>query len=292
MRVWTIATSIVITALFGVSCRSSEPPEKEPKAPAEQAVQNKPLSAKSAKPPAASHLSKEAIQKTVNPEGLPPYAGRVGIVHGVVRATGDRPPVQEKVLERIPEGECEKARQTYGRLFREGPGRALADVLVTATGYDGYVPAKTGARRIIARGCAFERRTIALTFGQRLEVISKDGESYIPELLGAKNHALMVAMPGGDAVQLFPREVGQYRLKDNAHDYATADVFVLRYPTMDVTGLDGTFRIEGVPVGKVTVSAYLPQTGATVQKEITVTDDGVRVDFEMPFDAGDTPGSP
>jgi hypothetical protein len=201
--------------------------------------------------------------------------------------------VLAEVVEQIDD-KCEAAKRMYGKLFREGPGRTLADVLIAVTEYDGFIPSKASGQLVEARGCAFETRTIALTFGQTLQVRNRGGDAVIPELLGTRTHALSVAMPGGDAVTLFPTRVGNFVLKDASRDYAVADVFVVRYPTTDVTGLDGRFEVTGVPVGKVRVSAYLPATGQTAQKEVELSaGQAAHVDLEIAFDASKhTPKSP
>lgn len=250
-------------------------------------------------PPSASasaaptvFLPVEEVAKVVNPTGEPPYGGPISVVRGVVTMTGDEAPVREEVAREIPD-KCAGARAVYGRLFREGPGRTTADVLVAVTGYKGYVPSAGKRPRLDARGCAFESRTIGLMFGESLDIVSRDGETYIPEILGQQTKALLVAMPGRVPVQVFPVRVGRTVLLDNAHPFSKADLFVLRFPTFDVTGLDGRFEIERVPLGEMTVSAYLPATGQTVEKKVNVTAGApIDVALELSFDASkQAPGS-
>jgi hypothetical protein len=186
------------------------------------------------------------------------------------------------ILAKIPRGKCDDARAFYGKRFREGPHRELGDVLVAVTGYTGFVPPTEASKTFVVRGCAFESRTVALTFGQTLQVLNKGGEAFMPELRGAPTAAIMVAIPGGDPVRLFPNHVGQFELVDRSGGFAHADVFVLKYPTTAVTGIDGKFSISGIPAGDVTVSVLLPATGQTAQKRVTVVaGETATTDFEL-----------
>ncbi len=159
---------------------------------------------------------------------------------------------------KIPDS-CKAARFVYGRLFREGMLRSVADALVTVTEYQGFVPAKSPMVKVVAKDCAWPTRTIGLTYGQRLDVQSGDAESYVPKLMGADMRAEMVAVPGHDPIHIYPQAPGRYTLVDSMRIYSTAEVYVLKYPTFAVTGLDGKYEIQGIPVGEVTVSALLPR---------------------------------
>jgi hypothetical protein len=94
-------------------------------------------------------------------------------------------------------------------------------------------------------------------------------------------------MPRGDAVKLYPTDVGHYALADGMkRTWMYADVFVMRYPTHAVTGLDGRYRVEGVPVGKVKVSAYLPAIDRDLHPDVGVAESSVEREVEVK--AGET----
>jgi len=277
----TFATFVAAGAIAGCSCERSG----QPSAGASSAAPGQPSA--SGAPPVVNALpwSQESVQKVVNPNGEAPYAGPTGTVRGTVAVKGDPPPILGEVVEKIPD-KCKDARLVHGRLFREGMMRSLADALVTVTDYKGFLPAKTGVVTVIGKECSWSTRTVALTFGQRLDVQSKDGESYVPKLIGGQMKADMVAVPGGSAVKLYPHVPGRYTLLDQMHLWMTADVFVLKYPTATVTGLDGKFEIKGVPVGEVTVSALMPSTMQVAQetKVRVEADKTVEVSLEIEFD--------
>ena len=124
-----------------------------------------------------------------------------------------------------------------------------------------------------------------LTFGQSLDVRSRDSRPYVPDLIGAALKAQLVALPRGDAIHLYPEHAGRYELTDSMRLFMLAEVLVVKFPTHAVTGIDGSFVIPRVPVGKVTVSALLPATLAQASKEVEVhAGESVEVKFELPFD--------
>jgi hypothetical protein len=162
--------------------------------------------------------------------------------------------------------------------------RSLADVLVAVTGYEGYVPAHGDVVTVEGRGCAWNTRTVALTFGQRIEVVSKDG-AYVPDLLGQPAPAQLFANPTSPPVAMRPMKPGEYILVDSVRLFNAANVFVLSYATFDVTGLDGQYEIAGIPPGKVKLSAFLPITRGLAERELTV-EAGKTLDLDLviPFD--------
>lgn len=230
-------------------------------------------------------MAKETISHVVNPDSKPPYTGPSGKVFGTVTMKGDPPADMPEVTRQIKD-ECAPAREVYGQVFREGPGRTLADVFVAVTGYDGYVPPPSSVVTVAASGCAWSTRTVGMTFGQRLEVVSKDHKAYVPDLLGANMPAQLVALPGGSGSALYPESPGRYVLMDSMRIFSRAEVLVVKYATHAVTGLDGKFSIEHIPAGKVTLSAVLPATGQTVEKSIEINPaQPLKQDLEFTFDA-------
>jgi hypothetical protein len=224
------------------------------------------------------------VAKIVNPKGEEPYRGPTAKLKGTVRIKGDPPPSMDLSF---PTNKCGEAAATYGKLFRVGLEGAAADVLVAVTGYKGFVPPREEAEKNTLHGCAFARRTMAVAFGQRVEVSNLDQiESYMPYLDGAPKKAVMVAVPGGEPVKLFPMEPGHYMLRDELpKPFLHADVFVLAYATHDVTGLDGQYEIPGIPVGDVSVNAFLPSIDKTVEQRITLKEGDNVLDLTLEYTA-------
>ncbi len=281
------ASSIGLALLGTMACQKAPPTEQAPSV----ALSARPAPSASGSPklaaPVASGLphSPVEISQTVNPENQPAYNGPTGSVKGVVTASGDPSPETKAHVAKI-KGPCPEGRAAYSHLFREGMMRSLADVLVAVTGYSGYVPAASPKVTVAARGCAFSTRTIAMTYGQALDVVSKDAEAYVPNLLGSGMKAQLLALPGGAPSTLYPPAPGHYLLTDDIKVFMVADVFVVKYATYDVTSLDGRYDIGGIPVGKARISALLPSTGVVVEKDIEIkAGEALELPLTLAFDA-------
>ncbi|MSP25881.1 MAG: hypothetical protein EXR75_12120 [Myxococcales bacterium] len=230
----------------------------------------------------AKNAAPTATASATKPE---PYQGPTGVLTGTIRIRGDAAPNVKHAYAKECAGD---AAATYGKLFRVGQDHALADALVAVTGYKGFVPPKAAAIAVTITRCAFSTRTIAMTDGQHLEVKNLDPlTSYLPRLDGARMPATIVAIPGGDPVKIYSRGYGRYWLRDDmARGFMVAHVFHFHYGTTAVTALDGKYRIEGVPTGKVDVSAMLPSANLlSTTKSFEVRAGDNALDLELKFDA-------
>ena len=233
----------------------------------------------------------------VNPEGLPVYTGTVGIVEGTVLVRGPESPDVPGVNVR----NCPAAMDTYGKFFRAGRARAdglrpLADAVVAITGYSGYyLPEPAEAQpQVIGANCGYPTRTIALTFGQRLDVLNDSKLTFAPYLDGVFQPAVMIAPPGrnGDPIKIYARELGHFRLLDQLQPFVQEDVYVLRQPLHAVSDLDGHFRIEGVPTAALKIGAGLSGLGEA-RKDITVRAKVVEnVELVLTYDPSKAPPPP
>jgi hypothetical protein len=232
-----------------------------------------------------------SVSKVLNPDGLPAYAGPTGIVEGTITVTGDPAPETPADFSRCPDAEEE-----YGHAFREGPPsspggpRWLADAVVAITGYQGFfVPEKDEAEGVTIVGCGYDRRTVTMTFGQRLEVKNLTKELWTPKLDPVQTGVMMMATPSGDAVKLYPKKPGHYHLIDHDRKYAVDDLYAFLHPLHTSSKVGGAYRIEGVPVGRITVNSSHPRVPvSSASKEVEIKEGVVtRVDLELVHHAVD-----
>lgn len=289
----SIATLVGTAVLVGAlgACKTQPTPAPSPSTSTTLAS----ATAAPTKPANAVPISSASVMAAVNPQGLPPYAGPTGAVEGTIYVSGDPAPPQ---MGQAFDG-CATAASVYGKQFREGAPladgrRPLGDAMVGITGYSGfYLPEGKDSQKITIDGCAFSQRTIVLTLGQALEVQNLSNDVFAPELENQPAPALMMAAPKSDPVRLYASRVGRYRVIERTkHPWMEADLFVIGHPLHAVTDMTGHFRIDGVPVGKLTVGAIHPFIVSSldggqqqdVRKEIDVQSGVVtKVELTIPY---------
>jgi len=249
----------------------------------------------SSAPVNATPFPSASVAAFVNPAHLPPYLGPTGSIEGTVTLTGDpSPETKNRDYSKCPEAEA-----TYKKLFREGSprpdgSRSVADVLVAVTGYSGtFLPEQKPARTVTIENCALTSRTIDMTMGQRLDIVNKTPQKvFAPAFMQTPTPSVMMASPDGDPVSLYPPAPHLYTLYDrfgSGSAYLTGEVYVLPQPLHTVTGLDGHYRLDGVPVGKLTVNARLGVIQQETSKPVDVKANVVQtVDLQLNYRAPPT----
>jgi hypothetical protein len=229
----------------------------------------------------------EKVVAAVNPQHRAPYAGPKGTLRGTIRIDGDPPPDTKLKFRE----DCKESPVTFGKLFRVGLDKALADALVAVTQYAdrGFVPAESEAVRVNLQNCVPDKLTYTLTYGQRLDIYNVGSAgTFLPYLDGEKGKAIMIAVPKGPSIKLYANgpSPAHYMLRDDLGSGLAANVFLLNYATHAVTTLDGKYEIRNIPVGKVRVDVMLPVLSKSEGKEIEIVEgNGNTFDLTLHFDA-------
>jgi hypothetical protein len=160
--------------------------------------------------------------------------------------------------------------------------------VVVVIGYTGfYLPEQKEAKRVtIGTNCGYPTRAITMTFGQRLEVLNASSTPFAPVLDNDFSPAVMMAPPGlaGDAVRIYPRKPGYVSISDRMQSFVREDLYVFRHPLHTESTLDGHYRVDGLPVGKLTVGARHPGVGSESQATVDVIANVVRtVDLTLTY---------
>jgi len=273
---FAISVGAAAVAAMPLACRNSsgEPaPAGETSSASVASVDGAPSAAASS--PAGFPVPQASVDLVLDPEGFPAYDGPTGSVEGTVLVQG--PPAPNLP---INTSQCPAALDTYGKLFREGKPdtpngpRALADAVVVVIGYSGfYLREKNDAVKVtITPSCAYPARTIAITYGQRLDIANQSRLLFAPAIEEAMNLAVMVAPPQekGEPVRIYPDRAGYFTLMDRMEPFVHEDLYVFRHPLHAVTDSAGHYRVDGVPVGKLKVGVHHPAVDADAESPVDV----------------------
>jgi hypothetical protein len=305
MRACTPSLSIAVLALSAFGCNDQKSPGIHA---ADDAGAAMVVDAASLAPAVAIPTPSASVLAMINPNGLPAYTGPTGSLEGTIAYAGPPPKITPT---RADPTKCPHAEEVYGREFRLGSdaqgGKELGDAIVAITGYEVFVPEKQEGVAANIDGCATPSRTIAMTFGQRIEVKNTGPEIFAPQIDRATNGALMVAVPRApNPIFLYPRKPGRYRMDDQmAHSFFVDDVFVMLQPLHAVTDARGHYRIDGIPVGKLKVNATHPafanvaadkpveiMAGVVGRADLLITRSAADAGAAAPAMSGPPPGAP
>jgi hypothetical protein len=98
--------------------------------------------------------------------------------------------------------------------------------------------------------------------------------------------AVMMAAPfgAGDPIRIFPRHPGHALMGDIMQPYAHEDIYVLRFPSHSVSARDGHYRIDGLPVGKLSISAQHPTVLSQASAPVEIKPNVVqRIDLTLEY---------
>lgn len=129
-------------------------------------------------------------------------------------------------------------------------GRGLANVVVRLKGPRPATPLTTPVR-VEQRACSYRPRVQGAVLGQPLEVVNADPTLHnVHAYAGTKGLFNVAQPPGSPAVSKpSPAAPGAVRLTCDVHRWMAAYVVYGESPFFAVTDKEGSFRLEGLPVG-------------------------------------------
>lgn len=155
-------------------------------------------------------------------------------------------------------------------------GTPIADVVIMAVPTAGtIISAKPGAKAVmIQEGKQFIPSVLAVQAGTIVDFPNHDSFRHqVYSFSTAKTFELKLYGSGEIGSVAFDKP-GAVPVGCNIHDNMLAYVYVVPGPNFGTTGDGGTARIDGLPPGKYTVSAWHPNLrGSNPSQDITVTAD-------------------
>jgi hypothetical protein len=203
-----------------------------------------------------------------------PYVptGNEGSVIGIISFEG-KPPIPKKI-DMSNDSVCSK----YGIVKSEdlaiSRGR-LANVLVyvKSAALDKYkFNTPESAVTLTHKRCQLTPRVLGIQTGQRLLMTSDDSDGTIHNynLLAVRNDRSNDSISPGQAPveRIFTNSEDAITVLDNWHSWEKAYIGVFTHPFFSVSGLDGTFRLCGLPPGQYTIVAWHESSESRLWKSL------------------------
>lgn len=160
----------------------------------------------------------------------------------------------------------------------------LANVFVYVKGgLTGSYPAPADKKLLDQKGCQYTPHVSGIQKGQTLVIRNSDATLHNIHALPEKNREFNQGQPvqGMESERTFDQVEVMVPFKCDVHPWMSSYLAVLDHPFYAVTGEDGSFSIEGLPVGEYTIEAWHEEFGPQEQT-VTITADTaseVRVDY-------------
>lgn len=132
------------------------------------------------------------------------------------------------------------------------------------------------------QGCRFEPHVLTVPLGHALRILNSDGILHNVHAHAMINDAFNKAMPPKvkqmDVSFDYPERI---KFTCDAHDWMKSYIVVAEHPYYAVTGDDGTFRFENVPLGTHTIEIWHEALAKQKQQVTVAAGEEVTVEFVL-----------
>src|SRR5690348_7797390 len=190
----------------------------------------------------------------------PVDAATAGSVAGIVKFDGLRPKMRAINMAAVPN--CSKMHSTPAMTedVVAGDSSTLQNVVVYLKGdftHYSFDPPNSGVT-MDQKGCSYNPHVLALLTGQRLQVSNSDQTTHNINAAPKRNPRWNESQSAGafPFTEVFARAEIGIPVKCNVHPWMKAYISVFSHPYFQVTGEDGSFKIDNVPPGTYTLTAW------------------------------------
>ncbi|HZQ20598.1 MAG TPA: carboxypeptidase regulatory-like domain-containing protein [Terriglobales bacterium] len=195
-----------------------------------------------------------------------------GAIEGTIKLDGTPP--HEKGIDMSKEPSCaaiHKANPVKVESVVVGPNGGLQNVVVyISQGWNGPAQASTVTPEFDQKGCQYLPHVMAVDVGQQFKVVNSDQTSHNIHPMptpGGQNHEWNKSQPPG-APPINSSWAGEevaIHVKCNIHPWMSGYMAVVKGPYA-VSDNNGSFKIENVPPGDYTLTAWQETYGTQTQK--------------------------
>ena len=133
-------------------------------------------------------------------------------------------------------------------------------------------------------GCQYNPHVVGLRVGQTIKILNPDGTLHNVHGFTKVNQEFNEAMPKfrTDLEKVFDKpESTPFAIKCDVHPWMNAWAAVYDHPYSDVTGLDGTFEINGLPAGSYVVQVWHERLGVQESTVSVAENSSAEANFVM-----------
>ncbi|HXY25497.1 MAG TPA: carboxypeptidase regulatory-like domain-containing protein [Candidatus Acidoferrum sp.] len=208
-----------------------------------------------------------------------------GQITGTVKLDGVAP--KAKVIDMSKEPSCaqihaSKPATTEGVVVGSGGGLGNV-VLYLSEGYSGNEPAPSQPATLEQKGCLYLPHVVALNVGQKLVITNSDQTSHnihpMPKPGGGNPEWNKSQLSGSGPIEVtYNGEEIAMPVKCNVHPWMHAFIAVVKGPHA-VTDDAGSFKLDNVPPGTYTLTAWQETYGVQTSKVTVAPGKPATVDF-------------
>jgi plastocyanin len=211
-----------------------------------------------------------------------------GSIIGTVVFEGKAPKMRPVPVESDPH--CVRLRDGKPLLTETlvlGEGQTMANVIVSVVSNLPKIDHPVPAEPVILsqEGCQYEPHVFALQAGQNIQIENPDGINHNVHLLPEKNKEMNRAMANAAAKFTYNAAKAEepFVIKCDVHSWMKAYCAVFDHPYFAVTGLDGTFKIEGLPPGTYDVETWHEIPGLGTRRATVTIEEGKGAEIKFTY---------
>jgi plastocyanin len=199
----------------------------------------------------------------------------VGTISGSIRYTGTAP--ERAVVQMAADPFCVTAHAGQEVLTEQlvvNDNDTLRWAFVHIRDASGSLPSGAGTTAVLDQvACMYTPRVVGMEAGATIRVTNSDQTLHNVNVQPANNTSFNVAqpIPGMSTERIFENPEIMIPVRCDVHPWMQAYVGVVPHPFFDVTGEDGSFRLEGVPAGEYVIEAWHETLGVQTMN-VTVRD--------------------
>lgn len=208
---------------------------------------------------------------------------QAAVISGTIRFEGEAPAAQELNMAADPNClEFHGGEDVFNPQVLVGEQGGLKNVFVyIKKGVPEDVQPVPDASVVLdQKGCLFEPRVAGIRAGQNLEMMNSDETLHNVNAQAEKQKRFNIGLPmqGMKMTRSFKETEVMVMIKCDVHPWMRAYVGVLKHPYFDVTGLSGSFEIEGLDPGIYEIEIWHEVFGRQT-REVVLKDESLTEDF-------------